>query len=434
MAEHSKVKFFISVEYFYMDPRALHPEQLDYELQLRKESVDGCKSEKAARMRQILAEEANGRRTLEYLKYSPMEPAHDLMRCSYRCEELIKQTGGPNLDYLSLMAYWTRVVHLEARLERIRANNVVEEEQHRIVLFAARNIKSMIDRQLHAQVNVSYERVFSDNWRGTTDFAHDDFTLSQSIWRLGPIHNTQIPNQVPIYGSAANMNVRSDWKSSSMMLPEPTDEQRLAEHTERKPFCANETDNGCTWLWEPIQPLVALISHWNISFSGDAESSSRTDLNLSDFLYQINVFRRAEGLDQDDLLSQLCHLLSGSALLWYRRVHRNIRTWTEFETAIKVEFSDSKRTFLIDDVKNCRQSNTESVSSYINNMESKFHEMPTKISEERKLYIVQNNLLPCFAMFAAAHNPRTICELKAVCMRLEGALAMTHRLKSNTPH
>lgn len=167
------------------------------------------------------------------------------------------------------------------------------------------------------------------------------------------------------------------------------------------------------------------MNHWRVIFSGDAASTNKYDLNIHNFLDQVEMCRRAEGMSQAEMLRKVGHLLAGSARAWYQNVYHHMRTWQEFEAAIKAKFLASDYNFsLIAEVESRRQGKTESVSTYINDMELKFRAMPIQMSDEHKLYLVQKNLLPHFAVTIAAHNPRTIRELEAMCKRLESTRAI----------
>lgn len=137
------------------------------------------------------------------------------------------------------------------------------------------------------------------------------------------------------------------------------------------------------------------------------------------------MFRRSGGIEEDDLLLQVCHLLGGSARAWFQNVYRDIRTWRDFTVAIKAKFLATDYNFsLIAEVENRRQGKSEPISSYINEMELKFRAMPIQMSDAHKLYIIQRNLLPSYTFTVAAQNPRTIRELEAICKRLESARTM----------
>lgn len=174
------------------------------------------------------------------------------------------------------------------------------------------------------------------------------------------------------------------------------------------------------------------INQWRISFSGDANSTNKNDINLHNFLEQIDMFRRAGRIEEDDLLLQVCHLLNGSARAWFQNVYRDIHTWRAFERAIKAKFLATDYNFsLIAEVENRRQGKTEPVSTFINEMELKFRAMPIPMSDAHKLYIIQRNLLPSFTFTVAAQNPRSIRDLEAICKRLESARTMLSNREQN---
>lgn len=59
------------------------------------------------------------------------------------------------------------------------------------------------------------------------------------------------------------------------------------------------------------------VNQWKISFSGEPNSANRNDLSIHDFIEQRNMFRIAEKIPENDLLSQEVHLLSEKARAWY---------------------------------------------------------------------------------------------------------------------
>lgn len=176
------------------------------------------------------------------------------------------------------------------------------------------------------------------------------------------------------------------------------------------------------------------INQWKISFSGDTSSANKYDVNLHNFLDQVDMFRQANRIECQDLLLQIPHLLNGSARAWYQNVYGLIRTWPEFVEAIRTKFLATDYNFaLMDEVDSRKQGKNEPVSSYINDMELKFRAMPIQVPDAHKLYIIQRNLLPYFTVNVAGHNPRNIRELEAVCKRLESAKAILRKREPETP-
>lgn len=87
----------------------------------------------------------------------------------------------------------------------------------------------------------------------------------------------------------------------------------------------------------PIRKSVP-VNQWRISFSGEEKSEVKTDLNIHDFLEQVEMFSRAENIPEPELLRQIVHLLHGRARAWYQNVYRQIFSWQQFIQAIKEKF------------------------------------------------------------------------------------------------
>lgn len=55
------------------------------------------------------------------------------------------------------------------------------------------------------------------------------------------------------------------------------------------------------------------LHQWKLALSGDGHG-----IHLYDFLSEIQMLKRAEGISDEELLSSIVHLLAGRARLWYR--------------------------------------------------------------------------------------------------------------------
>lgn len=79
------------------------------------------------------------------------------------------------------------------------------------------------------------------------------------------------------------------------------------------------------------------IYQWCVSYSGDFNSRNKHDVNLIEFLRQINMRRITERFSEVELLRQICYILHGSARIWYERSGQYIETWREFELALRAK-------------------------------------------------------------------------------------------------
>lgn len=167
---------------------------------------------------------------------------------------------------------------------------------------------------------------------------------------------------------------------------------------------------------------VVPVNHWRISFSGEANSSNKFDLNIHKFLQQVKLFRRASNISRGELLRQIIHLLNGSARDWYQNASRTINTWGQFVVALKAKFLPTDYNFqLMAQAQRRQQDKNESVAQYINAMEMIFSSMSRHIDPEWQLTVVCANLLPQYSDLVVAQAPQSIAEIEAICKRLESA-------------
>lgn len=164
------------------------------------------------------------------------------------------------------------------------------------------------------------------------------------------------------------------------------------------------------------------VNQWRLSFSGDGKG-----LQLLDFLSQILMYQRAEQVPNDELLYSMIHLFTGRAKLWFQSVYDSINNWDELVQALKDEFLPSNYEFtLFNDISNRKQKPNESFSEFITHMKSLFKWIMVPMSERHKLFIIQNNLLPKYALAVAPLCLRSLEQLSEACKRIDN-LAVVNR-------
>lgn len=167
------------------------------------------------------------------------------------------------------------------------------------------------------------------------------------------------------------------------------------------------------------------VNQWKISFSGEERTDSKTDLNIHDFLEQVEMFSRAESIPEDELLRQIVHLLQGRARAWYQNVYRQIVSWRHFVNAIKEKFLPLDYHFnLLLEIESRFQRKSEPVGAYINDMELRFRSLPEALPESHQIHIMRKNLLTDYTMQLANVDIRSVRELEDACKRIEGARMM----------
>lgn len=171
------------------------------------------------------------------------------------------------------------------------------------------------------------------------------------------------------------------------------------------------------------------ISQWRISFSGE-----RDGLHLYDFLSQIALFQRSEKVTDTEMMYSIIHLLTGRARLWFMSVYEQFRDWSQVITEMKREFLPANYDYLLfTDINNRRQKEQETFSEFLTHMQAMFKCLSIPIVESHKLYIVQRNLLPRYAMAIAPLELRSLYELSEACRRIDNATLHANRVSFSVP-
>lgn len=159
------------------------------------------------------------------------------------------------------------------------------------------------------------------------------------------------------------------------------------------------------------------VHQWRISFSGEGRG-----LHLYDFLSQVEMYRSSERLSSRDLLDSAVHLLTGRALKWFGLTRRNYFSWEQLVEAMKKEFLPPSYDYsLLAEITNRMQKSNESCAEYMTHMQSLFDCLPMNLDEEHKIFIVQKNLLPKYALGVAPIPIISLSHLADVCRRIDGA-------------
>lgn len=165
------------------------------------------------------------------------------------------------------------------------------------------------------------------------------------------------------------------------------------------------------------------INQWGISFSGDTNS-----MHLYDFLSQVNLYQRSEGVSDQNMFRSIVHLLAGRAKRWYLSVYENFENWSDVIIGFKEEFlPDNYDYVLLNDITNRAQKPNESFGEFITNMMALFKCLSNPLDEAHKLFIVRKNLLPKYAMSIAPLKLINLQELSEACRRIDSATSLTNR-------
>lgn len=171
------------------------------------------------------------------------------------------------------------------------------------------------------------------------------------------------------------------------------------------------------------------INQWGISFSGEG-----TGTHLYDFLSQVSLFQRSEGVSDDEMVYSIVHLLAGRAKLWYISVCDQFEGWAQIVYAMKREFLPENYDFLLfTDINNRVQKENESFGEYMTHMLALFKCLSLPLDEGHRLFIVRKNLLPRYALAIAPLSLRNLSDLNAACRRIDNATSLTNRHAFSMP-
>lgn len=139
--------------------------------------------------------------------------------------------------------------------------------------------------------------------------------------------------------------------------------------------------------------ITSIIKNWNIKFDGSAQG-----LSVDEFLYRIRSLT-ADNFDND--FSIICRnltiLLTGKALAWFWRYHKQVATvvWDDFCVALRYQFKDFKTDFDIrEELRNRKQKPNESFELFYESVSTMIDRLSTPISEEDLIEILTRNLRP----------------------------------------
>lgn len=229
----------IPCEYFDMDPHELTTQQIDYELLLRNVPARGTARSKADQLRRLLKDEAEGRRNLSYLNFSPLESRYDLEHCSFLCHEMDEQMKEAHIDSRTLTTLWNRVVHLNGRLERIRPTNEQEEAEQCRLLFLARSVKFCIAQRRNPHF---YDEIFHPTTTSAIiDTAH---SVRQPSRTLGEIED-ELRQQAALAANIAmapNVTQATGTDNVSQMQSSGANWRPPLSSSSRKNSARNSTD------------------------------------------------------------------------------------------------------------------------------------------------------------------------------------------------
>lgn len=169
------------------------------------------------------------------------------------------------------------------------------------------------------------------------------------------------------------------------------------------------------------------IHKWPFTYAGEANI-----MQLAVFLNRVKTYADTEEVDELSLLRGVKHLLKGRALEWYIRSYQNCPSWEHFKKEIKKEFLPQAYSQHMKRELYWRiQGSEEPFIRYYRDILALFEVVEPPLSNQDRFYIIKSNLNPEFAAIASASRAETVEELVNVCKDYDDARTYSHRNRPN---
>lgn len=318
----------------------------------------------------------------------------------------------------------SEIVPNNDRIERVQNNvhAVGDRTQHASIQFRRHTAVETNPARAHTPY-ISERRNNTDHF-GTPDHrpVHTNAYVQRPFVEQGDSRRAAVqPNayNARMYSERGNNEVRSGEQGNPFVSDLGRSALRFDAY-DRRPANINVRNN--------VRKSVP-INQWKITFSGDG-----LGLHLYDFLSQVSLFQRSECVADEEMVFSVIHLLSGRAKLWFLSVCDLFGEWADVVQALKREFLPANYDYLLfNDITNRQQQDNESFASYITHMQALFKCLSVPVDESHKLFIVQKNLLPRYALAIAPLELRNLAELNDACRRIDNACALTNRNTYSMP-
>lgn len=158
------------------------------------------------------------------------------------------------------------------------------------------------------------------------------------------------------------------------------------------------------------------VASWNLVFSGNSSGKS-----LNDFLSQVQMYARADGVSNLELLRAAVYLFTGPALTWYRAYGPRLVSWEHLVQTLRQEFLPYDYDYgLLREIEQRKQGKGESFAMFLANMEMMYRGLQyTIVPEQQMIDTIMRNLLPYYAEKLVMCHIVSIRDLSLYCRRIE---------------
>lgn len=175
-----------------------------------------------------------------------------------------------------------------------------------------------------------------------------------------------------------------------------------------------------------IRPVP--IGQWGIVFSGD-----EFGLSVNDFISQLEMRAMGQRVDVEYLMADFSQVLQGPAKVWYRAFYKNIHSWFELKSQLRLQFLPPDYDFLLKrEIEDRLQGANETFNVYLASMEMLFSSMSEPLTELAKLPILIRNLHLFYLEKIQDRSINSIEQLSSFCRSLEITKSIVERRQTGS--
>lgn len=175
--------------------------------------------------------------------------------------------------------------------------------------------------------------------------------------------------------------------------------------------------------YSPQLPNIDANYHTSCNFVKELKTFSYNGKSCPrSFLQRLEEFRISRNISEIILCRHAFEIFTGDALHWFRfQYNRNpTLTWNDIHMLLIKDFGIHDYDYkLLEAIRNRTQGTTETIIIYVSIMSGMFARLSKKLNESEQLEILLHNIRPCYSVFVALKEVKTIDSLISTCQSYE---------------
>jgi Retrotransposon gag protein len=402
-----------------MEPVFLLPDELDYELYIRKRYNISNAREKTKLLGDILKREEKGYDSPPVGLLGKATIDSEILTCREKLSNIKK-----NIENIDPSASKSRLHHVRDRLGRL-----IDGAQSTTTDIEVNTLLDILEETWNSLEPSEGRKTTLSNNEGELLRNQKENSVEENLMeKMMKIPTSQLPPPIcPNTSENCNQTNNEDkTEQANHVNPLPTSNQ--------DPVQGLQTALGSILLEyltarQPQQqrnPRPSPVSHWKFSYSGESGP-----LKLSEFLPKVEMHATADHLSDRDLLDSAVFLFEGEVARWWQSARGNYTSWGQVAKDLKTNFAAPEDDLQVQrKILDRRQSQDEPFCVYVADMQNFFSSLSFVLSEQQKLTFVKGNMLPFYIEHLALISVNTVQELIVYCGLLE---TTRQRLKQLQP-